>query len=146
MKLFDCLSAFDPLKALTVSKQDLAKIVSGKIKNPNKGVDYAFFVAATDKLTEPRRVDSMDNAVDFFYDCSWFGKFYCERDSRIVIPYSEVICFDPTNKLVVRENVKGNVWSGGGYFQLDKEFWDIVLPSKVSVDEMRSVLNRAFPR
>jgi hypothetical protein len=145
MDLVNFLSGkFDPKKAQIVTSRDLKNIFSGRIKNPHKDVDYSFFLAGTDKITEPQRVDSINNVVDFFYGCEWFGKFYCKRDSRIVLPNSAVICFDPIGKQVIGEKVEGNVWSGGGYFQLDKEVFDLIIPTVIPASEMLGVFNKVY--
>lgn len=137
---------FEPHKQNQVSKDDLVKILKGEVRNPHKmkrpnsTTDYGYFIICNidlDNLQEEKERKVEGGMIDnLFYKSQWFGQFKVESKSSIVIPNEIEINFRPKRGLALVGERKDSVWSGGGFYQCDKNLGERILTSNISLNTM----------
>ncbi len=138
---------FDPLNQDIIEKEDLVKIFSGKVSNPNNHADYSYFIVCKNEIEQLNvegniRVTDLDDVVEsVFNNSEWFGKFSCERESRIIVPYKYDLSVNPKEKKIWLEAMEGARYCGSGNLQLDKDYSTAVLRTDIGFKEFRELVN-----
>ena len=92
---------FKPHKTNFVNYDDLSKILAGKVANPYKlknfgnVIDYSYFIVSSRWLPElndrKERRFKQGDMENILLKSEWFGKFFCESPSEIVVPHKYTI-------------------------------------------------------
>jgi hypothetical protein len=145
---------FEPQKQNYVDKNNLVKILKGEVRNPHKmrrpnsTTDYGYFIICNielDNLHEEKERKFDSGMIDeLFYKSQWFGQFEVESESSIIIPNEVEIDISPKRNLAIASERKGSVWSGGGFYQCDKNWGERILTSDVSLNEMLELVKEVY--
>lgn len=150
---------FHPEKSTEVNEEDFMKILRGEVFNPRskqldseRYADYAYMVVGVSKDSPLNCWAGQEFGSNGYWKAHehsiWYGKFCCEHHSRIIIPNSLEIEFNPNSKNSLgrysSEIFTGKPWHGGGFMQVDKDIFTRTLVSDLTVNQIIEFFRKVY--
>lgn len=135
----------------SINVQNLKKILSWKILNPNKNQDseieknYSFFVICEDWLDEEIRNYFWPPVIKDFYKSSWFALINKDWKSIIVIPNRWLVEYNPKTKSKMLHKLEDNVWDFWiRMFDIEKNFNTKIIKTWVDLQNMTQIFTQIY--